>query len=146
MSHRRDPNPRLKQFAREMRREPTDAERKLWFILRDRRLGGFKFRRQHPVGGYIVDFFCMEARLGVEADGGQHYDPEGKAYDDRRSQVLTELGVEVLRFSDYEVIKHSDAVARTIFRRLTEPSPYPLPEYRERERGDGRRSSKPIGL
>jgi adenine-specific DNA-methyltransferase len=122
MSRRRDPSPRLKQFAREMRREPTDAERRLWFILRDRKLGGFKFRRQHPVGGYIIDFFCMEANVGVEADGGQHYDPEGKAYDERRSEVLAALGVEILRFSDYDVLKYSDAVARTILHRL-EPSP-----------------------
>jgi adenine-specific DNA-methyltransferase len=122
MSRRRDPSRRLKQFAREMRREPTDAERRLWFILRDRKLGGFKFRRQHPVGGYIIDFFCMEANVGVEADGGQHYDPEGKAYDERRSEVLAALGVEILRFSDYDVLKYSDAVARTILHRL-EPSP-----------------------
>jgi adenine-specific DNA-methyltransferase len=122
MSRRRDPSRRLKQFAREMRREPTDAERRLWFILRDRKLGGFKFRRQHPVGGYIIDFFGMEANVGVEADGGQHYDPEGKAYDERRSEVLAALGVEILRFSDYDVLKYSDAVARTILHRL-EPSP-----------------------
>jgi adenine-specific DNA-methyltransferase len=110
-----------------MRHEPTDAERKLWFILRDRKLGGFKFRRQHPIGGYIVDFYCEEARVGVEADGGQHYDPEGKTYDERRSHVLADRGVKILRFSDYDVLKFPDAVARTILHRLEEPSPYPSP-------------------
>lgn len=79
MSKRRDPSPRLKTFARRMRAESTDAERKLWHILRDRKLGGFKFRRQHPVAGYIVDFFCLEAGVVVEADGGQHYNPAGLA-------------------------------------------------------------------
>jgi adenine-specific DNA-methyltransferase len=128
MSKRRDPSPRLKTFARRMRREPTDAERKLWHLLRDRRLGGFKFRRQHPVGGYILDFFCMEKMLSVEADGGQHYDPQGLAYDQRRSSVLTEHGIRTLRLSDYDILTDPDAVARTIFFHLTEePSPLPSP-------------------
>jgi len=60
MTSRRDPNRRLLRFAREMRHQPTDAERKLWSLLRDRRLGGFKFRRQHPVAGYIVDFSARQ--------------------------------------------------------------------------------------
>ena len=73
--------------------------------------------------------------LGVEADGGQHYDAEGLAYDARRAEVLADLGIRVLRLQDNDVLKHSDAVARTIFQALKErPSPYPLPEYRERER------------
>src|SRR5688572_18697671 len=109
MSQRRDPSPRLKGFARQMRAESTDAERKLWFILRDRKLGGFKFRRQHPIAGYIVDFFCMEANLAIESDGGQHYDPEGLAYDERRTKVLAAQGVRVMRFQDDEVLKHPDA-------------------------------------
>ena len=107
-----------------MRAESTDAEQKLWSILRDRKLGGFKFRRQHPIAGYIVDFFCMEANLAVESDGGQHYDPEGLEYDARRTRTLAGLGVRVMRFQDHEVLKHPDAVARTIFNTLTErPSP-----------------------
>ena len=65
--------------ARVLRAEATDAERALWTILRDRRLGGVKFRRQHSVGPYILDFFCPALRLAIEADGGQHYTVEGMA-------------------------------------------------------------------
>jgi adenine-specific DNA-methyltransferase len=105
-----------------MRASATDAEQKLWSILRDRKLGGFKFRRQHPVAGYIADFFCMDALLVVESDGGQHYDPEGLAYDGRRTKVLEERGIRVLRFQDCDVLKHPDAVARTIFHALQTPA------------------------
>jgi hypothetical protein len=75
MSTRRDPAPRLLEFARDMRHAPTEAEQKLWSYLRDRRLGGFKFRRQHPVGRYILDFFCEAASTTVELDGSQHTNP-----------------------------------------------------------------------
>lgn len=118
MTSRRDPNRRLLRFARELRRQPTDAERKLWSLLRDRRLGGFKFRRQHPVAGYIVDFFCEAASTVVELDGGQHLEPEALAYDQQRSTELATLGVRVLRYQDHEVMKDPVAVARTILRIL----------------------------
>jgi very-short-patch-repair endonuclease len=64
----------LKDRARQMRREPTEAERRMWRLLRDRRLGGFKFRRQEQLGRYIVDFVCFEQKLIVELDGSQHAD------------------------------------------------------------------------
>jgi very-short-patch-repair endonuclease len=126
----RDHTPRLKGFARVMRHESTDAERKLWSIVRNGRLGGFKFRRQVPVGGYILDFYCVEGRLAVELDGGQHYEPGQARYDQRRTARLTELRIQVTRFSDVEMLKDSDAVAGTIFNRLQElarPSPQPSP-------------------
>ena len=72
MSPERVRGPLKHDFARRLRRDQTDVERKLWFALRDRRLHGFKFRRQQPVGSYIVDFICFEAKLIIELDGGQH--------------------------------------------------------------------------
>ena len=105
-----------------MRVEPTDAERRLWSVLRSRQLSGFKFRRQHPVAGFIVDFICVKHRLVVEADGGQHLDDEAMAYDRRRSERLAQVGLRVLRFSDLEVLKAPRAVAEVIYEALV-PSP-----------------------
>src|SRR5437660_7967912 len=100
MRHRRDNDRRLQRYARDMRAAPTDAERSLWFILRKHRLAGFRFRRQYPLCGYIVDFSCLEAKLIVEADGGQHREPDAMKYDEERTAKLSNLGFEVLRFSD----------------------------------------------
>ena len=113
-----------------MRQTQTDAERKLWSILRDRRLGGFKFRRQHPVDRYILDFYCAERRLAVEADGGQHRDSQAQKCDAERARRLIDLGVRVVRFADDEVLKFPDAVAEGIYQFLIEPiqpSPRPSP-------------------
>src|SRR4051794_26587225 len=103
--HRRDNNRRLLGFAREMRSGPTDAERRLWFILRKHRLAGFRFRRQYPVCGFIADFVCLDAKLIVEADGGQHREPEAIKYDLQRGAKLADVGFELLRFSDREVLR-----------------------------------------
>lgn len=65
-------NKRLQRYARKMRRHPSDAERRLWYYLRRKQLQGFRFRRQVPIGPYIVDFYCIEARLAIEIDGSQH--------------------------------------------------------------------------
>jgi very-short-patch-repair endonuclease len=131
--HQKTPtNPRLLSFARNMRHEPTDAEKKLWSRLRDRRLGGFKFRRQVPFGGYILDFFCQEVMLAVELDGGQHNDLEGEHRDKGRDEALRKLGVEVIRFWDPDVLKDTDPVCEAILaagvgRQLPTPSPRPSP-------------------
>src|SRR3954465_3942069 len=98
MLGRRDPSARLLKFAREMRHTPTDAEKKLWHLLRRGKLDGFHFRRQVPVAGYIIDFCCLKAGLGVEGDGGQHYNPKGVEYDQRRSEALLEKKIRILRF------------------------------------------------
>ena len=103
-----------------MRTGQTDAERKLWHLLRDRRLGGFKFRRQVPIAGYVVDFYCLEGGLVVESDGGQHCDPGQEEYDRRRTYQLSELGIRVIRFPDNEVLKFPDAVREAIHKALTE--------------------------
>jgi very-short-patch-repair endonuclease len=126
MPPRRDDNLGMRNFARQLRRSQTDAEAKLWFILRSRQLSGFKFRRQYPLIGYIVDFYCAREKLAVELDGDQHGDPEAELYDSLRTQRLNEIGVTVIRYSDREILKSPDAAAEDIYRRLL-PSPQPSP-------------------
>jgi very-short-patch-repair endonuclease/gamma-glutamylcyclotransferase (GGCT)/AIG2-like uncharacterized protein YtfP len=128
MASDRDPTWRLRGFARIMRHEPTDAEQRLWSRVRDRRLGGFKFRRQVPIAGYIVDFFCTERRLALELDGGQHAEPENARRDARKEEVLRSRGIRTLRFSDMDVLKDTDVVLSEILRAVdAEPSPLPSP-------------------
>jgi very-short-patch-repair endonuclease len=123
----RDANLRRLHFAKQMRKDATDAEKPLWSILRNRALAGFKFRRQHPVGGFIVEFYCVSTKLAVECDGGQHVDSEAVGYDAKRTERLNELGVRVLRFWDDDILKHSDIVAEEILRHLQQPGPSPQP-------------------
>ena len=99
---------------RQLRRRSTDAERVLWSLLRARRFAGFKFRRQHPCGLFILDFFCARARLAIELDGGQHFEPPAQAYDARRSRYLAERGITVLRFGADLVFREIDAVLSAI--------------------------------
>ena len=112
------PDKRLIQFARALRHNSTDAERRIWSYLRAERLNGHGFRRQHPIGAYIADFYCHAARLVVELDGSQHHEPEAVAYDESRTAAMAAVGIEVLRFSDYDALMHSEAVARTILREI----------------------------
>jgi very-short-patch-repair endonuclease len=110
--------------ARQLRRRQTEAEKLLWSHLRARRLGGYKFRRQHPVGPYIVDFYCEAARLVVEVDGGGHNEPRQRVYDQRRTMSLEELGLRVMRFWNNEVLVHTEAVLEAILSALDNvPSP-----------------------
>lgn len=94
-----------------MRGDPTDAEAKLWHEIRDRRLERIKFRRQVPIGSYIVDFVCLEAKLVVELDGGQH---SASSYDERRDAELKAIGFRVLRFWNEEILNEIDAVCDTL--------------------------------
>ena len=109
------PDTKLRTFprrsAREMRSHPTDVERDLWWRLRNRKLGGLKFRRQRPEGPYIADFVCLEAKLIVELDGAQH---EGSIADRHRTQDLKRMGFDVIRFSNDEVRRDIDAVCERI--------------------------------
>jgi adenine-specific DNA-methyltransferase len=89
------------------------VEQLLWSKLRNRQLGGWKWKRQVPKGSYIVDFLCVEAALVVELDGGQHAD--NIAYDERRTAYLESLGLKVLRFWNREVVENLDGVCETIF-------------------------------
>ena len=116
------------QFARKLRRNSTDAERAVWGLLRDRRLGGHKFRRQVALGPYIVDFVCFDQKIVVEVDGGQHQDRLRQ--DQARSEWLESQGFTVLRFWNNEVIGNQDGVAHLILTALEQgisPSPQPSP-------------------
>jgi len=99
-------------LARGLRKRSTDAEQLVWQHLRDRRLGGFKFRRQHPIGRYIVDFVCTECRLVVELDGSQHM--VNLTADEKRTRDLAQAGYRVLRFWDNDVLRNTDAVLAAI--------------------------------
>lgn len=104
--------------ARRLRKNMTDTERFAWARLRSRRFAGYKFRRQMPIGAYIVDFVCLERRLVVELDGGQHV--EQGDYDTKRTSWLQSQGFEVLRFWDHEVLQEWESVEEVIWRRLQE--------------------------
>lgn len=106
-----------------MRRNPTEAERRLWSILRNHRLAGFKFKRQQQIGNYIVDFVNFKRRLIVEADGSQHAD---SVYDKQRDSWLRAQGFAVIRFWNNEALAQTDAVADAILNALQEAPP-PLP-------------------
>ena len=109
---------------RHLRQDATDAEIALWRLLRARELAGFKFRRQHSVGPYIVDFYCACRRLVVELDGGQHYTPEAQAYDERRTSFFTELGLRVIRFPNNVVLMEPEVAVEAIWAALGgDPSP-----------------------
>jgi very-short-patch-repair endonuclease len=97
----------MRRRARELRKRMTDAERKLWFALRDRRFARFKFRRQAPIGRFVADFICFERRLIIEVDGSQHAD---SLSDQRRNRWLAANGYRVLRFWNNEVLKNLDGV------------------------------------
>ena len=103
--HHQIVKPRQRKHARGMRRIATDAERKLWLLLRDRRLDGIKFRRQAPFGRYILDFVCFERRLVVEVDGGQHV-------------RLRAEGFRVVRYWNNDVLKNPDGVLTDLLERL----------------------------
>ncbi|HKW94169.1 MAG TPA: endonuclease domain-containing protein [Methylomirabilota bacterium] len=122
-----------RDYARGLRRRQTDAERRLWARLRDRRLLGHKFARQVPIGPYIVDLCCRERKLVVELDGGQH--TVQLVYDADRTAVLTERGYRVLRFWDNDVLANTDGVLHCIAQALAGPSPRPSPQRGEGEKG-----------
>jgi very-short-patch-repair endonuclease len=118
--------------ARRLRRDQTDAERALWFRLRDRRLNGMKFRRQMPIKAYVVDFCCEATRLIVELDGGQH--SEHVAEDAKRTAQLEAYGYLVLRFWNNDVLSNIDGVLETIVATASQEPPHPNPLHNgERE-------------
>jgi very-short-patch-repair endonuclease len=128
--------------AREMRHDASKAEQRLWFHLRNHELGGFKFRRQDPIAGYIADFRCFEAALVIEVDGDTH--EHRQCYDKTRTRIIERGGDRVIRFLNEDVLDHTEAVVEWILeecerRRQRRPSPYPLPEGEGKEgaqRGD----------
>ena len=103
----------IKAWAREMRSQMTDAEALLWRLLRNRRIAGAKFRRQHPVGRYILDYYCVEKKLAIELDGRQHSDAAD--YDQRRDNWLDTQGIRVLRFWNNQMLAETVAVMEAIY-------------------------------
>jgi len=110
--------------AKQLRSTMTDAERRLWYRLRAHRFGGLKFKRQAPIGPYIVDFICFECKLIIELDGGQHSD---NANDSRRDAWLTSEGYRVMRFWNNDVLKRTNAVLELIAQAVSPPEVTPLP-------------------
>jgi very-short-patch-repair endonuclease len=99
-------------LARRLRKNPTDAETRLWWRLRQKQLGGFRFRRQVPLGPYVADFVCLAEKLVVEVDGGQH--AEQVEHDEARTAWLAANGLRVLRFWNNDVLGNMDGVLQTI--------------------------------
>lgn len=129
-----------RNLARHLRREQTEGEHRLWNALRSRQLNGLKFRRQHPLGPYIVDFCCPEFKLAIELDGGQHALQTDA--DERRSRVLAHKGYRVLRFWNHEVLENLDGVLHHIVE-MAKPSCFPSPQPSP-HMGEGLPSLNPI--
>ena len=117
---RRTRTAEARNFARHLRRESTDAEKRLWRLLRDRRFADFKFRRQYACGIYFLDFFCVAARLAMEIDGGGHGFPDQRARDANRNHFLTVQGIKVLRFWNHQVRREAESVRFEIWHALME--------------------------
>lgn len=141
--------PGARDFARQLRAKSTDAEKRLWRLLRDRRFNEFKFRRQYACGGYFLDFYCAVAKLAVELDGGGHGFPDQRAKDEKRNRFLAEQEIQVLRFWNRQFRGDLETVRFEIWHALMErtgrneeiagylrkpaPSPQPSPPMGERE-------------
>jgi very-short-patch-repair endonuclease len=114
-------NKGLKQIARRLRHNLTEAETHLWLRLRKRQLKGCQIYRQRIICNYIVDFYCPDAKLVIEIDGGQHYSEPGMAKDAVRDCHLADLGITVLRFSARDVFENTEGILERIFERLPNP-------------------------
>ena len=115
--------PTLKEKRRELRQNLTPAEASLWSVLKNKQLEGRKFRRQHSVGNYILDFYCASEKLCLELDGAYHYTPMQDRYDTERTTYLNSLGIKVVRFENKEVFEHIDRVLDEIKNNFTTPTP-----------------------
>lgn len=104
----------LKDTRAHLRNNMTEAELVLWEVLKCKKLKGRKFRRQHSIGYYIADFYCPSERLLIELDGKHHFTPEGKEQDQERDEHLEELGIQVLRFENKEVLENLTQVLKSI--------------------------------
>jgi very-short-patch-repair endonuclease len=141
-----DTAPRKTAFARRLRRDATDAERRLWYRLRSRQIDGAKFVRREPIGSYVVDFVFRELRLIIEVDGGQHATDRRDAVRDR---WLAEQGYRVLRFWNNDVLANTEGVLESIAAALSEATSFPTrggtphPDPLPAERGEGARAACP---
>jgi very-short-patch-repair endonuclease len=115
--------------ARTLRKKETWAEKLMWRWLRSRRFSGCKFRRQHPIHIYYLDFYCEESRLNVELDGSQHGFPEQQTHDLERETFLQSRGIKTLRFWNSHLRRDAQVIRDVIFEELQKRSPHPLPGY-----------------
>jgi len=111
-------NKRLKPLSKSLRSDMTDAEKLLWSKIRRKQLKGFQFYRQKIIDDYIADFYCPKSKLVIEVDGGRHYSAEGKERDCIRDAHMASAGINVVRFSDRDVLMNFDAVLEEIWKRL----------------------------
>lgn len=118
--------------ARTLRKKPTWAEKLMWSWLRDRRFSAYKFRRGHPCGIYYLDFYCLEASLSIELDGGHHGHPGQQAHDDERTKFLASMGIKEIRFWNWQLRREKQFVRDVIFNALQARAPHPLPAYTRR--------------
>ena len=118
------------ETARNLRKNQTDAEKKLWLFLRNRQLTGLKFRRQFPIKNCVVDFCCFEEKLVIEVDGGQH--SVATHQDQERTSVIEKEGYRILRFWNHDVLQNIESVLISIKKAIKSPSPQPSPS-RERK-------------
>jgi len=123
--------PKLIKRAVELRNRMTSAERLLWSVLRKRKVKGFYFRRQHPIHIFIADFYCHEARLVIEVDGGIHSLPEQKEYDIGRTDNLDHFGIKVLRIKNEDVLYDMRSVIQRISKALPDSAPLNPPKWGE---------------
>ena len=104
----------LKELRKELRKNLTPAEAVMWNALQKKQLEGRKFRRQHSIGNYIVDFYCPKEKLIVELDGAGHFTPEGSDQDKKRDAYMARLNIKVLRFENRDIFNNLDAVLEVI--------------------------------
>ena len=114
-------NKKLKPLARQLGNNMTEAERMLWSRIRRKQISGLQFYRQRTVSNYIVDFYSPKAKLVIEIDGGQHYADHTKAIDKKRTEYLNRSGLEVIRFTNLEVLKNLQGVLKRIVMHLESP-------------------------
>ena len=113
-------DPQLLEFAKTMRSNATDAENLMWQLLRAKRFMNLKFRRQHVIAPYIVDFYCHELGLVIELDGSQHGTKDGKEYDTERTKFLEALDLKVVRYWNHDVLGRTDVVLEDLWWRCSE--------------------------
>ena len=118
--------PALLQAARDLRQHMTDAEQRLWHCLRGKQLDGFRFRKQHPIARFVLDFYCSAAKLAIEIDGGQHNTAPERASDEERTRYLKARGIRVLRFWNHEVLQELPGVLERIWEALHLPPSQPV--------------------
>ena len=114
-------SPVLYEYAKQMRRNSTEAEEALWNRLKNKRAAGLKFRRQHPIDKFIADFYCHEKRLVIELDGNIHADDEQRDLDKGRTETLNDFGIKVLRFKNEEILDNIEEVIKKILDTFKKP-------------------------